>query len=982
MRCGKERKAMHWQEALRGNLTEYESIPFWSWNDELEPEMLRRQIRQMKAAGIGGFFMHARGGLTTEYLGEKWFEATAACIDEAKQQGMDAWCYDENGWPSGFAGMKLLKDPANWAHYLVCEEKNTYDETALAVYVLEGTALRRVQEGKGAQRYITLYDKTNSSVVDILNRGVVEKFIAETHEKYYERFGADFGRPMQGFFTDEPQYFRWDTAYSPCILPEYRAVYGRDLLDELGALFVECDQAKGVRFRYWRLMNVLYTESFAHTIYDWCEAHHCKLTGHSISENDLFGQVMCSGGVMPFYQYEHTPGVDWLGRGIQTELMPRQVSSVAQQLGKKHVLTETFACAGWNVSPRELKRIAEWQYVNGVNQMCQHLYPYSIRGQRKRDYPAFYSPHNTWTKPEDFRAFNDYFTALGYLLAESQEEARAAVIHPMHAAYLTFQRRDRHSCDALNASFTALAERLGAAHIGHHYVDETLLAQHVGPMEDGKLRVGKCTYEYVILPEMETLDASTAALLKRYMERGGKLWLAGNAPRLIDGEPGDLSFLQSNVSFEDMLNPCYRIDRQDTPVRATYRHSDKGDFLFAVNLSETETCAVTYSFPARGAKRFDLQTRQETPLFYEQTAAGISVPLTLEPGESIVILVGEGEAATAPKPLSWREMIPAGQQLEADENNLTLDYAALSLDGAHYTEPLPIMAVSDRMLRGKKNREIFLKYTFQVAAVPESLFLECEQMGAKQVWLNGHPLALDKPGTLDAAFVRADIRALVQPGMNTLVYQIDYWQPQEVYDVFNGVYYEHSDGTESLINCLSYRTDLEAVYIRGRFSVSAGECAPGAKHTLLTEGPFWIGPAEEKTDLRRIVEGGYPFFGGSITCRIPFTATGSERKLRLEGRFAMAKVRVNDGPEQLLLLNNQADISGQVHPGDNELTLRLCFPPRNTFGPFHYAPDPEPGVSPNVFSGYGTWALDGTSSQYADRYALVNQGLDQLWIGE
>ena len=111
---------MNLKDCLNQDLTRYESIPFWSWNDELEPDELRRQIRAMKKAGIGGFFMHARGGLTTEYLGEKWFEATEACIDEAKKQGMDAWCYDENGWPSGFAGMKLLEDEANWVHYVVC----------------------------------------------------------------------------------------------------------------------------------------------------------------------------------------------------------------------------------------------------------------------------------------------------------------------------------------------------------------------------------------------------------------------------------------------------------------------------------------------------------------------------------------------------------------------------------------------------------------------------------------------------------------------------------------------------------------------------------------------------------------------------------------------------------------------------------------------------------------------------------------------
>ena len=86
----------------------YGSIPFWSWNDRLEESELRAQIRRMKELGMGGFFMHARGGLETEYLSEEWFSCVRACIDEAKKLGMEAWAYDENGWPSGFAGGKLL----------------------------------------------------------------------------------------------------------------------------------------------------------------------------------------------------------------------------------------------------------------------------------------------------------------------------------------------------------------------------------------------------------------------------------------------------------------------------------------------------------------------------------------------------------------------------------------------------------------------------------------------------------------------------------------------------------------------------------------------------------------------------------------------------------------------------------------------------------------------------------------------------------
>ena len=76
----------------------YRPIPFWSWNDKLEADETKEQVRTMHRAGIGGFFMHARGGLQTEYMGEEWFENVDAAADEAAKWGMGAWAYDENGW--------------------------------------------------------------------------------------------------------------------------------------------------------------------------------------------------------------------------------------------------------------------------------------------------------------------------------------------------------------------------------------------------------------------------------------------------------------------------------------------------------------------------------------------------------------------------------------------------------------------------------------------------------------------------------------------------------------------------------------------------------------------------------------------------------------------------------------------------------------------------------------------------------------------
>ena len=67
---------------------EWRGKPFWSWNGELREEELTRQVEVMKEMGLGGYFMHSRAGLITEYLGDEWFDLINAVADAGEKMGM------------------------------------------------------------------------------------------------------------------------------------------------------------------------------------------------------------------------------------------------------------------------------------------------------------------------------------------------------------------------------------------------------------------------------------------------------------------------------------------------------------------------------------------------------------------------------------------------------------------------------------------------------------------------------------------------------------------------------------------------------------------------------------------------------------------------------------------------------------------------------------------------------------------------------
>lgn len=90
--------------------SEYRGTPLWSWNTKLDEDQLMRQIDNLQEMGLGGFHMHSRVGLDTEYMGEEFMDLVKKCVERAKEKKLLAWLYDEDRWPSGAAGGLVTKD--------------------------------------------------------------------------------------------------------------------------------------------------------------------------------------------------------------------------------------------------------------------------------------------------------------------------------------------------------------------------------------------------------------------------------------------------------------------------------------------------------------------------------------------------------------------------------------------------------------------------------------------------------------------------------------------------------------------------------------------------------------------------------------------------------------------------------------------------------------------------------------------------------
>ena len=911
---------------------DYKPIPFWSWNGKLEEKKLLKQIHWMNENGFGGFFMHARGGLDTPYMEDTWFDCIKACCDEAQKRNMQAWAYDENGWPSGFADGKLLKNPDDRDRYLTYTV-GAYDESAMVSYrITERKLLRVLAPTSLREEYLNVYEHIAVSTADILNKDVVDRFIAITHERYKKELGQDFSDKIVGFFTDEPQYHRWSHPYTR-ILPEYfRKKYQEDLLDGLGLMFLEKDGFRAFRYKYWICMQELMLESFGKNIYDWCENNGLKLTGHYYEEATLAGQMKGCAGIMPFYEYEHIPGVDKIGKQLASPASAKQVSSVARQLGKKQVITESYAGCGWNITPLELKRITEHQYVCGVNLLCHHLLPYSETGQRKRDFPVHFSDITPWMR-QDIKTFNDYFTKLGWLLGESEEIVKVACFCPIRSVYLRYNQSDTSLIKDLEDSYANTLQMLSGWNIPYHIIDETLLEKH-GCCEGSSLRVGLCKYDTIVFPKTETISRYTYMLLRDFCRQGGKVLFMDSVPQYLEGEPFELG-ITGNVTMEQIRkDQPYTVDRTDTQVySALHEDAQHRRFLYAVNVSADKNYEITFDGAFKSFRGYDIETGES----YRQ-----SKTVSFRPGQSRILYFSQEDAEKEEK--RTQVFLDGPMEItDVSHNYMTLDKVRVSYDGVNFSESYSCARVFNDLLEKRYEGDLWLKYEFEVKTLPKQIRFLAEDMNTVSCTFNGHPMAFDGPSDLDEGILTADIAAFCREGINEAVIQIRFFERESVYYALFG-----GGVTESLRNCIVYDTSIEACYLQGDFGVYSENQFTKEQGLYFCQGDFYL---DKRTlTVEDTVKQGYPFFAGKMTARMHFESDGAASDLHLPKNAHLCYLKINDQTVNKGYFDDVVNISDYVKPGDNVVEITVYSGNRNLLGPHHYGPEPEPNLAmPNRF---------------------------------
>lgn len=971
-------------ELFKNPTSEYRSAPFWAWNADLDREELSRQIDVFSEMGFGGFHMHVRQGLESEYLGEDFLGAVKFCTERAKEKGMLAWLYDEDRWPSGVAGGKVTEKKKNRAKYLsmVCSDiEDTVDDVRLAAECgkpafiaafsveIDGegrmTSYKRIPRDAKApnKRFFFLCQKQGGEpryncqdYVDTMSKSAIDDFISITHESFRRAVGEDFGEAVPAIFTDEPQV-QWNTTlksgfdrgeamcpWTTDFAETYEREYSCDLVDSLPELFFATDlpSARKTRYNYYRHVSERFSEAYMDNIAAWCEKSGIALTGHVLGEDTLWEAALNIGDIMRAYKNMQLPGVDLLCDDVVFNT-PIQCRSVVRQYGREAMLSELYGVTGWDFDFRGHKYQGDWQACLGVNVRVPHLAWQTMKGEGKRDYPASISYQSAWYK--EYKYLEDHYARINTAMTRGEPLVNIAVMYPIDSYNILFASdEETMPCrEEMEERYKKLTEWLLSSGFDFDFLSEALLPE-LAPVGGNPLAVGKMKYDVVIVSDCTTLRPHTVKVLSEFKRRGGRLVFLGKTPRYIEGEesrdaealtegaevlPHSKDSVCRALSCVRRVDLKYKDGTRTKNLMCNMRRDGESLWLFAAHMYKPELPHLIHredvTVTVSGCYRptlYDTLSGDVKPLAYRACDEKTEFDITLYDLDTMLVKLEPTSESSLSIPEEKREFLEISHPSKVDFS--LSEPNVLVLDLARFSlDGEPLSECEEEILRID-------------ARIREKLGFMQRRVKFVQPWaIDGapedHKLRLVYKVSSETCVSGA--RLALENAERARIF----FNSEPVSNKIDGYYIDRYVRTvplpeipegESILEIempFGLRTDVEACYLIGDFGV-----AYVGREARIT-------PLPEKLHFGSVVNQGLAFYGANIeySAEVELPADGALEILLTHYRGALVGVSVDGEPIGRILSQPFLVKTGSLKRGTHKITYTLYGTRYNTLTALH-----------------------------------------------
>jgi hypothetical protein len=631
-------------------------VRWWWFGPAATKPELERELRAMKEGGIGGFEVQAVYPLELEgnypYLSPEFLDNLAFAGAKARELGLRMDLTLGSGWPFGgpqtpitlaagrlrvdrvpvTAGMTTLPMPMIGAG-----EKFIAAFLESSPLAEQGGRIQLPPDAAGRTAFLFLSSRTHQQVkraaagaegwvLDHYDLAAVQNHLKQVGEPMLRALSRT---PPYAVFSDSLEVYNSD--WTPDFLAEFQKRRGYDLKPLLPALVIDIGpKTAGIRHDWGQTLTELCDEHYLAPLTKWAREHNTRFRSQTYGIPPV---TLSSNSLVDLPEGE---GTQW--RRFSTT---RWATSAGHLYGRPVISSETWTWLHspvFRATPLDMKAEADLHFLQGVNQLVGHGWPYSPPEAGEPGWrfyaAAVFNNHNPWWLVMPDVAL--YMQRISYLLRQGKPANDVAVYLPTHDAYARFTL----GRDSVNQAMDGL--------IGSAVIPQILDAGYnFDFIDDGAIAAAGIPHRILVLPGVERMPAATAEKIRDYAARGGKVI----ATRRLPSANGDLSrqwlLLNDESKLGITMHAALAPDLAAAPeIGFIHRKLDFADVYFLANTSNRPVKSSA-AFRVEG-----LTGESWNPMTGEATGAGgPQMEFDLAPYESRVVVFAKGAAAArAPRP--------------------------------------------------------------------------------------------------------------------------------------------------------------------------------------------------------------------------------------------------------------------------------------------------------------------------------------------
>ena len=565
-------------------------VRWWWFGPAVTKAELKHELEQMKAEGIGGveiatLYPLALDDLKTgfhnqRFLSDEHIDAIRFAATAARDLGLRVDLTLGSGWPLGGPQIPVTQAAGELRVETISVPPKT-DSVAIPDIAtgeqLIATFLVPIREGRlslqDAKQVSTIVNgrlqlsapfevvreaiffissRTGMTVkraavgaegfvLDHYDRNAIETHLHATGDRLMQAFGD---QPPYAVFSDSLEDYGSD--WTGDLIEQFRARRGYDLTPYLPALIGDDGPLTAyIRHDWGRTLTELANERFLAPLHSWAQQHHTLFRSQTYG----FPPVTLSSN-----RYADLPE----GEGKASLLMWREFSDVrwaasaGHLFGRPIISSETWTwlhSPAFRATPLDLKAEADLHFLQGINQLVGHGWPYSPEEAGEPGWrmyaAAALNAHNPWSfmMPDLTR----YLQRVSFALRQGKPANDVALLLPNDDVWSTFSAKSTSSDPVVSqAGLNAPGSNFSIDESFDHSLVSTTVSQvldagfNVDFIDADAIDTVGIPYPVLILPAIDRIPLATYQTIERYARNGGIViaarTLPSTAPGLIDAE--------------------------------------------------------------------------------------------------------------------------------------------------------------------------------------------------------------------------------------------------------------------------------------------------------------------------------------------------------------------------------------------------------------------------------------------------------------